>query len=71
MKIAELVTGLRYMVTNEQQELINMLKEQSVLNRYDLNERQQEIVEQMSRSGLVNRIYNEESQTVSYKLFQR
>jgi hypothetical protein len=71
MKIAELVTGLRYMVTREQQELIDMLKEQQVLNRYDLDERQQEIVEQMSRSGLVDRIYNEESKTVSYKLFRR
>jgi hypothetical protein len=71
MKIAELVNGLRYMVTNEQQELINMLKEQKVLVRYDLTERQQEIVEQMSRSGLVDRIYDEESETISYKLFQR
>lgn len=71
MKIAELVNGLRYMVTREQQELINLLKEQQVLNRYDLDERQQEVVEQMTRSGLVNRIYNEESQTVSYKLFHR
>lgn len=71
MKIAELVNGLRYMVTREQQELINLLKEQQVLDRYDLDERQQEVVEQMTRSGLVNRIYNEESQTVSYKLFHR
>jgi hypothetical protein len=71
MKIAELVSGLRYMVTNEQRELMNMIKEQNLVNRHDLDERQQEIIEQMSRSGLVDRIYNEESQTVSYKLFQR
>jgi len=71
MKIAELVTGLRYMMTNEQRELFNMVKEQENLPRHSLNERQQEVLEQMSRSGLVDRIYDEESQIVSYKLFQR
>jgi hypothetical protein len=71
MKIAELVTGLRYMMTNEQRELFNMVKEQKNLPRHSLNERQQEVLEQMSRSGLVDRTYDEESQIVSYKLFQR
>lgn len=71
MKIAELVTGLRYMMTNEQKELFDMLKEQQTLNRYELSERQQEIVEQMTRSGLINRIYNEETKTVAYRLFSK
>jgi hypothetical protein len=70
MKIGELVSGLRYMVTNEQRQLINKLKENNI-ERHDLEEREQYVAEQMTRSGLIDRNYNEESQTVVYSLPKR
>lgn len=70
MKIGELVNGLRYMVTNEQRQLINKLKEHSI-ERHNLEEREQYVAEQMTKSGLINRNYNEESQTVVYSLPKR
>jgi hypothetical protein len=71
MKIAELVSGLRYMVTNEQLNLIDRLKKNDNLDRHDLEEREQEIMEQLTRSGIVNRKYNEETKTISYSLPRR
>jgi len=70
MKIGELVNGLHYMVTNEQRQLINKLKEHNI-ERHNLEEREQYVAEQMTKSGLINRNYNEESQTVVYSLPKR
>lgn len=71
MKIAELVNGLRYMITNEQKEFLSMLKEKQALPRYSLEERYQEIAEQMTKAGLIDRIYDEQTKTVVYSLFNR
>lgn len=71
MKIAELVNGLRYMVTNEQREFFNFVKTNSEVNRHELTERQQKLAEELSRAGILNRTYNEESETVTYNLPQR
>ena len=71
MKIGELVTGLRYMVTNEQKQLIKLLKEHNILSRYDLDERNQRLAEEMTKIGLIDRIYDEETETVVYKLYTR
>jgi hypothetical protein len=68
MKIAELVNGLRYMMTNEQREMVNLLKKEKTLPRADLEERQQRLAEQMTSMGLIDRIYDENSKTVAYKL---
>jgi hypothetical protein len=69
MKIAELVTGLRYMMTNEQRELLDILKKEKELSRVNMEERQQRLAEQMTSLGLIDRIYNENSKEVTYKLF--
>ena len=71
MKIAELFNGLRYMLNNEQRELLGVIKENTIVNRIDLDERKKEIAEQMTRLGLIDRIYNEEADSVSYKLFRK
>jgi len=71
MKIGELVTGLRFMINNEQREFINMLKEHIKISRYDLDERHQRLAEEMTKIGLIHRIYDEEKETVVYKLYTR
>ena len=71
MKIVELFTGLRYMMTNEQREIINLLKQEHTVPRSKLEERQQHLAERMTSMGLIDRIYDENSQTVAYKLYTR
>ncbi len=71
MKVAELFTGLKYMLTVEQKEIIDALKEHKLINRTDLEDRQRHLAEQMTSMGLIDRIYNEENETVAYKLFTR
>jgi hypothetical protein len=71
MKIGELVSGLKYMVTNEQRDVFNLLKQNKEIPRTELDERQHRLAEQMSSQGLIDRIYNEETETVSYKLFNK
>jgi predicted glycosyltransferase len=71
MKIVELFTGLRYMMTNEQKEFIAMLKKEHTIPRSNLEERQQVLAERMTSLGLIDRIYDENSQTVAYKLYTR
>jgi len=71
MKIGELISGLKYMVTNEQREVFTLLKQQKEIPRAELDERQNRLAEQMSSQGLIDRIYNEETETVSYKLFNK
>lgn len=71
MKIGELLSGLKFMVTNEQIEFINKLKEHNTLERHALEEREQRLAEQMTSTGLIDRNYNEENQTIEYRLHQR
>lgn len=71
MKIVELASGIKTMITNEQQELVKLVKEHRQISRIDLNERAQKIAEQMTGLGLLNRIYDEKTETVIYKLFDR
>jgi len=71
MKIVELASGIKTMITNEQQELVKLVKEQTQIARTDLDERKQKIAEQMTGLGLLDRIYDEENQAIIYKLFSR
>lgn len=71
MRIGELYTGLRTMVTNEQREFFSLLKQAKTLERHGLEPRQQHLAETMTKLGLINRIYNEETKTVYYRLFNR
>lgn len=71
MKIVELASGIKTMITNEQQELVKLVKEHSQIDRSDLDERKQKIAEQMTGLGLLDRIYDEEKQAIIYKLFNR
>lgn len=71
MKIAELANGLRYMMTCEQKEIVDFLKKNQIINRYEMNERQQRLAEQMTSIGIIDRVYDEETKTVNYKLFNK
>ena len=71
MKIVELASGIKTMITNEQQELVKLVKESTQICREDLDERNQKIAEQMTGLGLLDRIYDEEKQAIIYKLFSR
>lgn len=71
MKIVELASGIKTMITNEQQELVKLVKEANQIARTDLDERKQKIAEQMTGLGLLDRIYDEEKQAIIYKLFSR
>jgi hypothetical protein len=71
MKIVELASGIKTMITNEQQELVKLVKEQTKISRTDLDERKQKIAEQMTGLGLLDRIYDEENQAIVYQLFSR
>lgn len=71
MKIVELASGIKTMITNEQQELVKLVKEHTQISRTDLDERKQKIAEQMTGLGLLDRVYDEETQAIIYKLFSR
>jgi hypothetical protein len=71
MKIAELVSGLRYMMTNEQREILDLLKKEKTLSRVNMQDRQMQLAEQMSSMGLIDRIYDENSKEVSYQLYNK
>ena len=71
MKIGELFNGLRIMITNEQKELIDALKESEIIAREDLNERQQRLAEQMTGLGLIDRVYDDQTESIVYRLFRR
>lgn len=71
MRIGELVTGLRYMVTNEQRTIFEMLKEVNSLTADSLDERTCRVAEQMHSQGLIDRQFNEETKEISYCLFKR
>ena len=71
MKIVELASGIKTMITNEQRELVKLIKEHNQIDRTDLDERKQKLAEQMTGLGLLDRIYDEEKQAIIYKLFSR
>ena len=71
MRIGELVTGLRYMVTNEQRSVFDLLKEMGELDRKQLDERTMQLADQMHSQGLINRQFNEETQEIKYSLYKR
>lgn len=71
MRIGELTSGLRCMITNEQREFFSLLKEKNTVERHSLEPRQQHLAETMTKLGLIDRIYNEETKTVVYQLFSR
>lgn len=71
MKIGELSNGLRIMITNEQKELIDSLKEVLTIARQDLSQRQQLIAEQMTGLGIIDRVYDDQTESIIYKLFDR
>lgn len=71
MKVAELFNGLKYMLTREQKEIIDVIKEKQLVHRTELTERHQRLAEQMTSLGIIDRIYDEENEAVAYKLFNR
>ena len=71
MKIAELASGIKIMITNEQQELVKLIKEHAQIARTELDERKQKLAEDMTGLGLLDRVYDEENQAIIYKLFSR
>jgi hypothetical protein len=71
MKIGELFNGLRIMITNEQKDLIDALKESEIIAREDLDERQQRLAEQMTGLGLIDRVYDDQTESIVYRLFRR
>lgn len=71
MKIAELFNGLRYMLTREQKEVIDLIKEHKSIDRAELSERHQRLAEQMTSQGIIDRTYDEDTQAVAYKLYNR
>jgi len=71
MKIGELFNGLKIMITNEQKSFIDALKESDIIARKDLDERQQHLAEQMTGLGLIDRVYDDQSESIVYRLFRR
>ena len=67
MRLGELVSGLRIMITNEQRGFFEMMKEMGEVTVHDLDERNQRLAEEMTSMGLIDRQQNE----VVYKLFER
>lgn len=70
MKIAELVNGYYYMITNEQREFFKQLLEGDK-QRNDLDERQQRLAEEMTGMGIIDREYDEKTKSVIYKVFTK
>lgn len=70
MRLGELVSGLRIMITNEQRGFFEMMKEMGEVKVNDLDERNQRLAEEMTSMGLIDRQQNEEKEVV-YKLFER
>lgn len=71
MRIGELVSGLRCMITNEQRAIFELLKETDRISRSELDERSLRLAEEMTSQGLIDRLVNEENNEVFYCLFKR
>lgn len=71
MRLGELVSGLRCMITNEQRGFFEMMKEIGEVSPDKLDERNQRLAEEMTSMGLIDRHHNEETQQVTYTLFKR
>lgn len=71
MKIAELASGLKTVLTNEQLDLIRAIKENNnVLQKDDLTERGEFIAEELTSRGLIER-EQDQDEKVYYKLQRR
>lgn len=71
MKIAELASGLKTVLTNEQLDLIRLLKQNNnVLQHDDLTERGAYIAEELTSRGLIDR-EQDQDEKVYYKLQRR
>jgi hypothetical protein len=71
MRIGELVTGLRYMTTNEQRGIFELLKEMKSVTPEQLDERAQQVAHEMHTMGLIDRQINEDTQEITYRLYKR
>lgn len=71
MKIAELASGLKTVLTNEQLDLIRAIKENNnVLQKDDLTERGEFIAEELTSRGLIER-EQDQDEKVYYTLQRR
>lgn len=71
MKIAELASGLRTVLTNEQMDLIRALKQNNnMLRKEDLTDRGAYIAEELTSRGLIERDQDQNEQ-VYYTLQRR
>jgi hypothetical protein len=71
MKIAELASGLKTVLTNEQLDLIRLLKQNNnTLKHEDLTERGAYIAEELTSRGLIER-EQDQDEKVYYKLQRR
>lgn len=70
MRFAEMASGIKTVLTNEQLDLIRLIKEHDVLNREDLTERGAYIAEELTSRGLIERAQDAEEK-VYYKLQRR
>ena len=71
MRLGELVSGLRCMITNEQRGFFEMMREFGELTPDQMDERNQRLAEEMTSMGLIDRHHDEEKQKTTYKLFKR
>ena len=71
MRLGELVSGLRCMITNEQRGFFEMMREFGELSQDQMDERNQRLAEEMTSMGLIDRHHDEEKQKTTYKLFKR
>jgi len=67
MRIAEMSSGIQVHLTNEQLEIVKLIKEHKNLKRLDLTERGAYIAEEMTSRGLIERLQDAEHE-VYYKL---
>lgn len=70
MKIAELASGIKTILTNEQLDLIRLIKQHDALKYDDLTERGAYIAEELTSRGLIERV-QDQNEEVYYKLQRR
>jgi predicted transcriptional regulator len=70
MKFAEMASGLQTVLTNEQLDLIRLIKEHNILQHDDLTERGAYIAEELTSRGLIERAQDAQEK-VYYQLQRR
>jgi hypothetical protein len=70
MRFAELANGLKTVLTNEQLDLIRLIKQYEVLGYDQLSERGAYIAEELTSRGLIER-EQDQDEKVYYKLQRR